>query len=235
MPKFPKEKGLDPSVWTDAKAAFVDAAMSAIKAKTDPLPADPASESGAIKGDTAAIKTATDTNLDAKVSERATPAQILADPATDLIDGSQIDASVASRSSHAPTDILKDAAKKMDGERIDQILAGIAPIEGSCEPAALDAVTEVVLQELGVLFYLEGHIDLSALEAGDAITISESISIVTPVAYKEYAASDYSGVQGLPLLYVETKPGRYGIKVDLTQTAGVVKTFPYQFFVKRVV
>lgn len=249
-------------IWTDVKAAFVDAAASDIKAKTDGLPADPASESGAIKGDTAAIKTTTDTNLDAKVSERATPAQILVDPATDLIDGSQIDASivsraapadilvdpatdkidgsqidasVASRSTHAPADILKDAAKKMDGERIDQILAGIAPIEGTCEPAALDEVTEVVKQELGVLFYLEGHIDLSVMEAGDAITLSESISIVTPVDYKEYADSDYSGVQDLPLLYVETKPGRYGIKLELTQTAGVVRIFPYQFFVKRVV
>uniref|UniRef100_A0A6M3LXN2 Uncharacterized protein n=1 Tax=viral metagenome TaxID=1070528 RepID=A0A6M3LXN2_9ZZZZ len=254
-------------IWTDVKAALIDAAASdikaktdalpadpasesgaiktetaAIKAKTDPLPADPASESGAIKTETAAIKTetaaiktTTDTNLDAKVSERATPAQILADPATDLIDGSALDASVASRSSHAPADILKDAAKKMDGERIDSLLAGIVPIEGTCEPAILDTITEVVKQELGVLFYLEGHIDLSVMEAGDAITLSESISIVTPVDYKKYADSDYSGVQALPLLYVETKPGRYGVKVELTQTAGVVRVFPYQFFVKRVV
>lgn len=144
----------------------------------------------------------------------------------------QIDAPVSETAT--PADILKDEAKKIDGERIDQILAGIAPIEDICAPADLDDVTEVVLQELGVLFYLEGHIDLSAMEAGDAITISESISIVTPVEYKEYADSDYSGVQDLPLLYVETKPGKDGVKVELTQTAGVVKTFPYQFFVRRV-
>lgn len=208
MPNFPKRTGLDPSVWTDSKATNLDAAISGVKVKTDALPSDPASETGDIRADTDSIRTKVDATLDAQVS---------------------------SRSSHVPGDILKDAAKKMDGERIDQILAGIAPIEGTCEPSALDEVTQVVLQELGVLFYLEGHIDLSVMEAGDAITLSESISIVTPVDYKEYAASDYSGVQALPLLYVETKPGKYGVKVELTQTAGVVKTFPYQFFVKRVV
>jgi len=166
MPNFPKSKGLDPLIWTEAKAG----------------------------------------QIDAPVSETATPADILVDPATD----------------------------KIDGSRIDQILAGVAPIEGTCEPAVIDEVTEVVLQELGVLFYLEGHIDLSALVVDDVITLSESISLVTPVDYKEYGASDYSGVQDLPLLFVETKPGLHGVKLELTQTAGVLKTFPYQFFVKRV-
>ncbi|GAJ12331.1 unnamed protein product, partial [marine sediment metagenome] len=60
MPNFPKTVGLDPSVWTDAKAVFIDVAASDIKAKTDLLPADPASESGAIKTETAAIKVKTD-------------------------------------------------------------------------------------------------------------------------------------------------------------------------------
>jgi hypothetical protein len=52
--------------------------------------------------------------------------------------------------------------------------------------------------------------------------------------YVKYAEETYSGAQTLPLLHILTKPGSYGIKITLQQTAGTYRDFPYQFFRKRI-
>jgi hypothetical protein len=49
--------------------------------------------------------------IDAAITTRAAPADILVDPVTDKIDGSNIDAAISSRSSHAPADIWTVASR----------------------------------------------------------------------------------------------------------------------------
>lgn len=75
-------------------------------------------------------------NLDQTISQ--VKADILVEPATDKIDGSQIDASVASRSSHAPGDILLVPAEKIDAVKLDATIASRAP--ASEYDAELDVV-----------------------------------------------------------------------------------------------
>jgi hypothetical protein len=52
--------------------------------------------------------------------------------------------------------------------------------------------------------------------------------------YIKYAEETYSGAQTLPLLYITTKSGRYGIKITAQQTAGTNRTLSFQFFRRRV-
>lgn len=120
--------------------------------------------------------------------------------------------------------------------RIDDIEAFDTPIEGTHTPSALTTEEDVLLDEIvgDPLRNLEGFLDLSNMEAGDTVIVRQYMSLVTPVDYKKYAEETYSDAQSLPMLFVVTKPGRYGIRTSLEQTAGTLKDFPYQWFRKRV-
>jgi hypothetical protein len=81
--------------------------------------------------------------------------------------------------------------------------------------------------------FLEGYIDLSPMASGDTIVIRQYMKITATGDYVKYAEETYSGAQTLPLLYIVTKPGRYGIKITAQQTAGTNRTLTYQFFRRR--
>jgi len=117
----------------------------------------------------------------------------------------------------------------------DDYLRAIDPAEGVHVPTALGTEEDVYVSELGVPHYIEGYIDLQQMAAGDVVVIAQDMSLVTPVDYKRYHAEEYSGVQTYPQLFIRTKPARYGIRIRLNQTAGVIRSFPYQFFIRRVV
>lgn len=175
-----------------------------------------------------------------------------------------VDVAVSTRSSHVAADIWGVATRELTGitgtprtnllgedadfeagtgarkariDRLDIIEAFDTPIEGTHTPSALNTEEDVILDEpVGdPLRYLEGFIDLTNMAAGDTVVLREYLSLVTPVSYVQYAEETYSDAQALPALYVRTKPGRYGIRVSLEQTAGTIKDFPFQFFRKRVV
>jgi len=90
--------------------------------------------------------------------------------------------------------------------------------------------TEQDVTELTVLGTLEGWIDLANMTSGDTVTIREYARIREDGAYRLYDSADYSGAQVKPALHVVKLPTKYGIKVTLQQTAGVYKTFNYNFF-----
>lgn len=124
-------------------------------------------------------------------------------------------------------------------DRLANMDAFDAPIEGSVTFGPTDAagtVKTVVVSEIGVPHFLEGFIDLSPIASGETMRIIQRLSLVTPVSYKTYASEDYTGAQTLPILYVVTKPARYGIKVDMVNvtTVAATRTFTYQFFRRRV-
>jgi len=132
------------------------------------------------------------------------------------------------------TDLTATALDKISTQtRLSRLPAFDDPIEGTLSPAALGTEYDVVVSEVGVSHYLEGWIDLSAMAAGDAVEIAYYVSLVTPVSYKLYAKETYSDAQAIPALHIVTLPARYGIKVTLKQTAGTLRSFPYQIFRRR--
>jgi len=171
-----------------------------------------------------------------------------------------LDVAVSTRSSHTVADVWNYATRTLTGltgqPRIDLLgedasfeagtgtrkalidrLAAIEafddPIEGSVTMDGTEI--NVVLDEItgNPQRYLEGYIDLSPMAAGDTIIIRQYMKITATGAYVKYAEETYSGAQDLPLLYITTKPGRYGIRITAQQTAGTYRTLTYQFFRRR--
>jgi hypothetical protein len=113
-------------------------------------------------------------------------------------------------------------------EAFDTPIEGTLTVDGTEQNIVLDEITGNPSR------YLEGYIDLSNMASGDTIVIREYMKIKSDGGYVKYAEETYSGAQTLPLLHILTKPGRYGIKITLQQTAGTYRNFPYQFFRKRI-
>lgn len=125
-------------------------------------------------------------------------------------------------------------ARKTRIDRLANIEAFDTPIEGT---VAMDGTEKDVILDEPVgnpQRFLEGYIDLSPMASGDTIVIRQYMKIASGGTYIKYAEESYSGAQSIPLLYVTTKVGRYGIKVTAQQTAGTNRTLTYQFFRRRV-
>jgi hypothetical protein len=118
-------------------------------------------------------------------------------------------------------------------DRLDKIEAFDDPIEGS---VAMDGTEKnVVLDEVtgNPQRFLEGYIDLTPMASGDTIVVRQYMKIASAGNYVKYAEETYSAAQTLPLLYITTKSGKYGIKITAQQTAGTNRTLQYQFFRRR--
>jgi hypothetical protein len=118
-------------------------------------------------------------------------------------------------------------------DRLANIEAFDTPIEGS---VTMDGTEKnVVLDEVAgnPQRFLEGYIDLTPMASGDTIVIRQYMKITATGGYIKYAEETYSGAQSIPLLYIVTKPGRYGIKVTAQQTAGTYRSLTYQFFRRK--
>jgi len=118
-------------------------------------------------------------------------------------------------------------------DRLASMEAFDTPIEGSVTMDGTEK--DVVLDEVSgnPQRFLEGYIDLSPMASGDTIVIRQYMKITATGAYVKYAEETYSGAQTLPLLYITTKSGRYGIKVTAQQTAGTYRSLTYQFFRRK--
>jgi hypothetical protein len=118
-------------------------------------------------------------------------------------------------------------------DRLASMEAFDTPIEGSVTMNGTEL--NVVLDEItgNPQRHLEGYIDLTPMASGDTIVIRQYMKIASAGAYVKYAEETYSGAQTLPLLYITTKSGRYGIKVTAQQTAGTYRSLTYQFFRRK--
>jgi len=135
------------------------------------------------------------------------------------------------------------ATRKVRIDRLAAIEAQQTPTEGTASYLVTDTYPKTVtiidtstMAVAGDPHYVEGHIDLSPLASGEMIRVAEAISVVSPVSYKDYAREEYTGVVDPPLLFIHTKPGRYGIKIDLTMDTAPAadRSIPYQLFVRAV-
>ena len=125
-------------------------------------------------------------------------------------------------------------ARKTLIDRLASMDAFDDPIEGSVTMDGTEL--NVVLDEISgnPQRFLEGYIDLSPMAAGDTIVVRQYMKIAATGEYRKYAEETYSGAQDIPLLYVTTKPARYGLKLTAQQTAGTYRTLTFQFFRRRV-
>jgi hypothetical protein len=94
--------------------------------------------------------------------------------------------------------------------------------------------TEQTLYEFpaGSKAVIELYVDLTPMQAGDTITVKEYMINQSSGAYVEYGSETYSGVQTIKMLHITPKPSTHGLKVTMQQTAGVMRTIPYQYFVE---
>jgi len=175
--------------------------------------------------------------IDATVSSRASPSDILVDPDTDKIDGSLIDASIASRLSKAWFD-------QIIGDPTPETIVSILDMLHSGDAVYSDVVMDGSELDLGgfsgapVLSWAEGYVDLTQMESGDEIVFREYVAI-REGEYKVYATHTYSGAQTEePLVHFTAKIQSYGWKVSAEQTAtgaGGYKTLPFYFESKYLV
>jgi hypothetical protein len=124
-------------------------------------------------------------------------------------------------------------ARKQLIDRLAYMDAFDTPIEGTVVTSGSE--TTVIQDEISgnPPRFLEGYIDLSTLTTGDTIIVRQYIKIAPTGSYVKYAEETYSGIQDLPLLYIVTKPCRYGIMITIVQTTGTNKELSYQFFRRR--
>jgi hypothetical protein len=86
---------------------------------------------------------------------------------------------------------------------------------------------EQLVVENPVLSILTGYLGLGNLQAGDTVIIRQYVKL--DGTYGLYASETYSGIQTEPTLHFTGRPSMDKIKLTLEQTAGVMKSFAYQF------
>jgi len=104
-------------------------------------------------------------------------------------------------------------------------------VQGSVTPSELDTETDLInLGDQSDDYIIEGQIDLSALQSGDAVTLKVYIA-VDGTNQRLVDKLDFSGAQEIPVVRVvaHTIPYNGKFRVTITQTAGTLRTFPYSF------
>ena len=226
MPDFPRVTAtVDPAViWSYSTRTLTGFTG---QPRTDLIGAD---ESLDTHGYTSARAAKLD-NLDATISSRATAADVWAYSSrtlTALTGQPRIDIMGEDASFEAGT-----GTRKMLIDRLANMEAFDTPIEGTVNMDGTEK--NIVLDEVSgnPSRFLEGFIDLSPMQNGDTIVIRQYIKIASAGSYVKYAEETYTDAQTLPLLYVTSKSGRYGIKITAQQTTGTNRTLTYQFFRRR--
>jgi len=91
-----------------------------------------------------------------------------------------------------------------------------------------DGTEQTLVEVLDVTpFTISGYVDLTKLAALETVVMRLYGKISKNGNYIKYAEDSYVGVISSPLLYVDTRPGMYGIKVTIHQLAGVFRNFEY--------
>ena len=78
------------------------------------------------------------------------------------------------------------------------------------------------------IYIIEGYIDLSAMQDGDSVNIVEYIN-VDGTNLRTYAKSTFTNAQDEPIIRFHSKLLKNAYRVEITQTAGDPRSFPYWF------
>ncbi|MEM0261492.1 MAG: hypothetical protein QW733_02070 [Desulfurococcaceae archaeon] len=104
---------------------------------------------------------------------------------------------------------------------------------GTVTPSALN--TETIVVDIPVQaddYMVEGYLDLSQLQSGDTVVVTEYIS-VDGVNYQRFAQVTYSNAQSEPIIRFHSKTllSNMLYRVTIKQSAGTLRSFPYGFIV----
>ena len=186
---------------TKIPGANVNAAINDVKLKTDNLPTDPADQSLVIAATNA---------LSTEIATRAPSGEY----------NTQLDVNMSSRADGA--EFTTARAAKMD--KIQDF------VEEAFGSLLMDGTEQTVREILTTINKLHYFVDLTPMLAGDTVVVRQYMQILTAGSFIKYAEETYSEAQSLPLLYVVTKPARYGIRITLQQTLGTNRTFDWETF-----
>ncbi len=228
MPDFPKTGGasaaevaaailVDPG--TDKiDGSKIDASVASVKAQTDLIPAD--------------IATQLDTNIPA-IGTLTTGVKAK----TDLI-GASVALETAGNLAavKTKTDVIGASVALESGGAIAAVQAKANKIQDFLEEGTGTLTadgTEQILRAYVGLGKLHCYIDLTNMVAGNSVTIRQYMTIKTAGSYRLYAQETYTDVQTLPLLHITMKPGKFGVKITLQQMAVVYKTYDWETLVEQ--
>jgi hypothetical protein len=105
---------------------------------------------------------------------------------------------------------------------------------GTVTPSAIN--TPVTVVETGPQsddYIVEGYIDVSGLQAGDALEIREWVA-VDGANYQLFLRTTLSGPASEPVIrfHAKTLLASMKYKVEIVQTSGTPRSFPYGFIVE---
>jgi hypothetical protein len=103
------------------------------------------------------------------------------------------------------------------GMKLEMVAQGTITADGTEQSLVVDEI----------LSNLFGFVSLGELGVGDVVTIRQYVDM--DGGYKLYADETYSGTQLQPAVYITPKGSNTKMKITLQQTAGVYKSFAYEF------
>ena len=128
-------------------------------------------------------------------------------------------------------------------ERTASMEFNLAPVEGSAVFSTADTYPKTVTiidtsgisEVVGKLHHVEGYVDLSPLGSDEKITAEYKMVIKEGGSPITYASEDFVGPVYPPLLYVHTRAGKYGVRIDLTMPSAPAadRVIYYQLFIRR--
>jgi hypothetical protein len=117
---------------------------------------------------------------------------------------------------------LEDIIKEGLAPLIPSSIEGTIVADGTEQNILVDSDTDV--------HWWEGFIDLSALDDGEQVWMKEYVSVVKPVSYNRYHDEIYTGILTNPVIYIVTKPAKFGLMITIQQLNGTMRSFPFQLF-----
>lgn len=168
-------------------------------------------------------------NIDATISSRASTVSLAAVDADVLSRApggeydTELDAPVSSRA--AASEYTAGRAAKMD--KIQDFL------EEAFGTITANGTEQTVKEILNTVNKLHCFVDLTLMAAGDVLVVRQYMKIKAAGSPVKYAEETYSGAQTLPMLYIVTKPAKYGIKIALQQTGGTNRDYDWETFQEK--
>jgi hypothetical protein len=114
------------------------------------------------------------------------------------------------------------------------VIASKTEYTGTVRPPALNTETTVVeIPAQSDTYIVEGWIDLSQLQSGDAVVIKIYVA-VDGVNYRTYATVTYKGPVPDPVIRIHSMQlcKSMMFKVTITQISGTLRSFPYGFILE---
>jgi hypothetical protein len=111
------------------------------------------------------------------------------------------------------------------GEKV-KVIPFLSEVAGGTKTA--DGTEQELVSVTGRGKY-EGWVDLANMASGDTVVVREYLRLKTGGSWRLYASTTYTGAQTEPAIHATRKLSEYGWRVTLQQTAGVMRTYDYEF------